>query len=248
MKPALEALREVDAALAAGLAPVFASDAVHEASEALVLEAMAVAGSILRRVEGFLVETTDVVRERSEGPRDERMTTRAGCASVSEVVQRTTRMSGASAGVMMRAAGVVHRERSVTSGEWLPAVLPAVREAMIAGAVGGDGVAAASVLIEASGRIERDALLLADAALGEAARGVARDAVTDAVESGPHASASELRVLAQVWASVLDQDGAEPVEASAMRRRGLTVGPVHNGLARVSVQLKPHRGASSRTA
>ena len=82
MKPALDALREVDAALVAALAPVFASDAVHEASDALVLEAMAVAGSILRRVEGFLVEATDVVRGRSEGPRDERMTTRAGCGSV----------------------------------------------------------------------------------------------------------------------------------------------------------------------
>ncbi|WP_396643593.1 DUF222 domain-containing protein [Microbacterium sp.] len=33
---------------------------------------------------------------------------------------------------------------------------------------------------------------------------------------------------------MLDQDGAEPVEASAMRRRGLTVGPVRDGLARVS--------------
>ncbi|MDO8382896.1 MAG: DUF222 domain-containing protein [Microbacterium sp.] len=234
MKPALDALREVDAALAAALAPVFASDAVHEASDALVLEAMAVAGSILRRIEGFLVEATDVVRGRSEGPRDERMTTRAGCGSVSEVVQRTTRMSGASAGAIVRAAGVVHRERSMTSGEWLPATLPAVRDAMIAGAVGSDGVVAASVLVEASGRIDRDALLLADAALGEAALGVTRDVATGAVESGPHASAHELRVLAQVWASVLDQDGAEPVEASAMRRRGLTVGPVRDGLARVS--------------
>ncbi|WP_157811320.1 HNH endonuclease signature motif containing protein [Microbacterium lacus] len=234
MKPALDALRDVDAALAAALAPVFASDAVHEASDALVLEAMAVAGSILRRIEGFLVEATDVVRGRSEGPRDERMTTRAGCGSVSEVVQRTTRMSGASAGAIVRAAGVVHRERSMTSGEWLPATLPAVRDAMIAGAVGSDGVVAASVLVEASGRIDRDALLLADAALGEAALGVTRDVATGAVESGPQASAQELRVLAQVWASVLDQDGAEPVEASAMRRRGLTVGPVRDGLARVS--------------
>ena len=234
MKPALDALREVDAALAAALAPVFASDAVHEASDALVLEAMAVAGSILRRAEGFLIEATDVVRGRSEGPRDERMTTRAGCASVGEVVQRATRVSGASAGVLARAAGVVHRERSMTSGEWLPATLPAVRGAMVAGAVGADGVAAASVLVEASGRIEREALLLADAALGEAARGMTRDVATGAVETGPHASANELRVLAQVWTSVLDQDGAEPVEASAMRRRGLTVGPVRDGLARVS--------------
>ena len=234
MKPALDALREVDAALVAALAPVFASDAVHEASDALVLEAMAVAGSILRRIEGFLVEATDVVCGRSEGPRDERMTTRAGCGSVSEVVQRTTRMSGASAGALVRAAGVVHRERSVTSGEWLPATLPAVRDAMIAGAVGSDGMVAASVLVEASGRVDRDALLLADTALGEAALGVTRDVATGAVESGPQASAQELRVLAQVWASVLDQDGAEPGEASAMRRRGLTVGPVRDGLARVS--------------
>ncbi|MDO8382886.1 MAG: DUF222 domain-containing protein [Microbacterium sp.] len=234
MKPALDALREVDTALAAALAQVFAGDALHEASDDSVLEAMAVAGSILRRVEGLLIEATDVVRGRSEGPRDERMTTRVGCASVSEVVQRTTRMSGASAGVLMRGAGAVHRERSMTSGEWLPAMLPGLRAAMIEGAVGSDGVAAASVLVEASGRVDRDALLLADAALGEAARGITRDAATGATESGPHASAGELRVLAQVWASVLDQDGAEPVEASAMRRRGLTVGPVRDGLARVS--------------
>ena len=253
MKPVVEALRALDVALAEVLASAYGADAVHGGSDADVLDGMVVAGSILRRVEGFLVESTDVVRGRSEEARDERMTTQAGCRSVCEVVQRTTLVSGSTANGFVRAAEAVHRARSITSGEWLPAALPALREAMVVGAVGRDGLTAAAPLLAASARVERDGMLLADASLADAARGIVRggeagdegvDGADDGaggergcetgdVGAGPSASAQELRTLAQVWASVLDQDGAEPVDQAAMRRRGLRLGVAREGLVRI---------------
>ena len=91
---------------------------MYEASDALVLEAMAVAGSILRQVEEFLVDATDV-----------------------------------------RAAVAVHRERSVTSGERLPAVLPAMRDAMIAGGCGTVSVSSPDVMCRRVGPVGSGAKL-----------------------------------------------------------------------------------------
>ena len=85
-----------------------------------------------------------------------------------------------------------------------------------------------------AGRVE---LLAADEELAAAACGEGADAA-------PPASADELRACAQVWAAYLDQDGAEPAESRALRKRGFTVGRRgHDGLVPVRGNLMPEVAA-----
>ena len=74
-----------------------------------ILEVMAVAARIVRSGEALLVEATGQVDQRSEAPAaDARMTTRFGCRSVSELVQRATRhVAAGTAGDYLKAARAV---------------------------------------------------------------------------------------------------------------------------------------------
>jgi hypothetical protein len=56
-------------------------------------------------------------------------------------------------------------------------------------------------------------------------------------------TADELRVQAQAWAAFLDQDGPEPDDERAMRRRGFRVGRARNGLVPVTGELLPEVAA-----
>ena len=72
----------------------FAGNAARALSETDVLEVMAAAARIVRAGEALLVETTGQVCDRSDGRLNaDRMTTRFGCGSPSELVQRVTRVS-----------------------------------------------------------------------------------------------------------------------------------------------------------
>ena len=53
------------------------------------------------------------------------------------------------------------------------------------------------------------------------------------------ACADELRALATVWAMYLDQDGAEPREMQAMRKRGVTLGVCRDQLVPIRGHLLP---------
>ena len=111
---------------------------------------------------------------------------------------------------------------ALTSGEVLPARLPAMREALATGEVGVDGVVAVAgpLLSCAAGTAE---VLAADEELAATACGEGADAA-------PPACAEDLRAMATVWAMYLDQDGAEPREDRAMRKRGFTFGMCRDGL------------------
>ena len=50
------------------------------------------------------------------------------------------------------------------------------------------------------------------------------------MDAAPPACADDLRASATVWATFLDQDGAEPREAVAMRKRGFTFGVCRDNL------------------
>ena len=93
-------------------------------------------------------------------------------------------------------------------------------------------LAVAGPLLEMDRRVARDQVLLADEVIAAHARGEGPDAE-------PPACADVLRVHAQVWATALDQDGAEPHERDIARRRGLTLGRARNGVIPVRGDLLP---------
>lgn len=64
--------------------------AASDADQAIALELL---GRLGRRVDALTIEAVSEVAGRSESVvRDERLTSRLGCRSVSELVQRTTRL------------------------------------------------------------------------------------------------------------------------------------------------------------
>ena len=87
-------LEKVGDHLAGLVGDVFAGDDARGWSEGDVLEILSAAARITRAGEALLVEATAQVCDRSDGRLNaDRMTTRFGCRSTSELVQRTTRVS-----------------------------------------------------------------------------------------------------------------------------------------------------------
>lgn len=208
------------------------------ADEHEIVMALTMGGAMQRCVESVLVEAVAAARARSaSGDVEQRMTSRYGCHDVSELIQRTTLGSPQTAARLQRASRAVARETSVATGELLPAVLPAMREAMLDGHVGVDGLlAVAAPLADLGRRVCNDDLLAADAALAGAARGEGPDAA-------PAACADLLKVQATAWAVVLDQDGTEPRDRQALHRRGVTLGAPTDGLVPVHGRLLPEVAA-----
>lgn len=225
-------LRRVEQQLAATVADALGEVRLDGADDAQVLEAIALAAGIGRLAEVLVAEATGIVQRRSASPvREERLTTRVGCASVNELLQRTTRCARRTASRYERAARAVHRPTSLSTGERLPAEYPGLRSAMSAGAIGIDGLSA--VLGPLSGvpaAAGRAAFLAADEELAASAAGTG-------VTAEPPACAEDLRMQAQVWAIHLDQDGTEPREARAQRKRGLTFGPPSDGVVAIRGHL-----------
>lgn len=190
-----------------------------------VMQALTSAGRLLRRLESVITEAVGEVMRRSEtGIRQERLTSRLGAHDVSELVQRATLVGPHTVGRWQRAARAMRQDTSLVSGERLEPPFPAMRDALVSGDVGVDGLlAVAGALADVERRVGREALLTADAALAAVARG-------DGVHGGPAACADVLRVHATAWAVALDQDGSEPSERVALRRRGVHFGRPREGV------------------
>ncbi|WP_133541693.1 HNH endonuclease signature motif containing protein [Microbacterium sp. BK668] len=232
MSNVVASLQELGDAMVQLARESLAGGSVRAASDAEVLDLLAAAARISRAAEAFAVEATVEASERSSSPAPwERMTTRLGCRSVSELVQRSTRVSRRAAADMITAAGAVGQPVAPTTGALLPAEFPGVRAALMAGDIGIDGVVAIAVPLRAS-RAGRAAILAADEELAAAARGEGADAA-------PAAPADELRAMATAWAMYLDPDGVEPREAHALRKRGLTLGVCREGVVPVRGNLLP---------
>lgn len=201
-------------------------------SDTDVLEVMAAAARIVRAGEALLVETAGQICDRSDGLLSaERMTTRFGCRSTSELVQRVTRVSKQRGADLVKGGRAIMQPVALTSGEMLPAALPGMRGALATGEVGVDGVVAVAgpLLSCVAGTA---AILTADAELAATACGEGADAA-------PPPCAEDLRAMATVWAMYLDQDGAEPRADRAMRKRGFTVGVCRDGLHPVRGHVLP---------
>lgn len=232
MQSLADALHEVENALGQVVDRAFRSGELCRLDDDAVLSLMAQAASISRRAEAALIATVAEVQDRVYlALPAERPTTRYGCRSINELVQRTTRASGRTVGDVVRAARALRQSVSPSTGEALAAEYPALRDAAADGVVGLDALAAVVATLEAA-RCERGARMAADAELAASARG-------GGVDACPSPSADELRLQAQVWAMYLDQDGAEPREARALRKRGLTMGLCRDGLVPIRGNALP---------
>ncbi|MGW9631870.1 DUF222 domain-containing protein [Agromyces sp. NPDC055520] len=165
-----------------------------------------------------------------------RLSARKGCRSAAELIERITQVAGAEARRRVL-VGAATRARVSFTGEPMPAVHPHVAAALTAGEVGLD---AAATIIRELGRTravaDPDRLDVAERELTGQATGTGDAAPV-------RCSADELAVQARAWAVFLDQDGPEPDDARAMRRRGFRIGRARDGLIPISGELLPEVAA-----
>ncbi|GAA3773810.1 HNH endonuclease signature motif containing protein [Microbacterium kribbense] len=221
-------LDRLDEALSLAVGEALDGNALAGCDDAELLRVLATASRLGRLVDAALVEATGHVHERClTAERVDRLSTRMGCRDTNELLRRATRCSAQRASELVRAADAVHRRTALSSGELLTADYPSLREALGAGEVSSEAlggiVRALDKALPAATVAQR---LAADTELAAAASGTAPD-------QAPPAGADDLRWQAQVWAMVLDQDGAEPREDRAQRLREIRVGRVRDGLASV---------------
>ena len=229
------------------LGEVVRAGAVAALSEVEKMNLLRAFGEAQRLLDAAVVETVASV---DGGPAVSGVGTfpaRFGCRNMNELLQRVLRVDAPGAARVVKAATLMHRETELTTGTPLPARWPALREALLAGAIGIPGLLAATGPIEQAGpRVGMADRLRADARLASLARGheAADEADADAegdadAELAPPASPEDLRVLAQVIVTYLDEDGAEPTDERAMRERFLTLGREKNGVVSLRGALLP---------
>jgi hypothetical protein len=236
MKNLVDALHDVESALGEALDSAFGSGSLRRVDDDELMAVLSAAAGVVRRAEGVLVAAIAEVRERDDNALyDDQPTRRYGCRSMKELVQRSTHASGRRVADLLCAAAAVRQPVQIATGETLPAKYPAMRSAMADGVVGVDAVIAVAGALDAA-RCGLDERYAADAELAASARGLGAD-------GAPAVCADDLRLQAQVWATYLDQDGAEPREARAMRKRGFTLGTCRDGIVSARGDLLPEVAA-----
>ncbi|MFD4421725.1 DUF222 domain-containing protein [Agromyces sp. NPDC058484] len=166
----------------------------------------------------------------------ERLSARKGCGSAGELIERVTQVSGSEA--RRRASiGLATMARTALTAEPLPAQHPHVAAALAAGELGAD--AAATIIRE----LARTRTVADPQRLDVAERELVAQATGVGDASPIRCTADELAVQARAWAAFLDQDGAEPDDERAMRRRGFRLGRSRDGLVTVAGDLMPEVAA-----
>ncbi len=170
---------------------------------------------------------------------DRRLSTRSGCRSAVELVERVTQVSAFEARRRI-SLGSATRARIGLSGDPAEAVFPLVAAALAAGDLGAD--AACTIVRE----LDRTRPVADPAALAAAERALVAEATGVGDGRPVRCTADELRVQAQAWSTFLDQDGHEPDDERAMRRRGLRLGRARDGLVPITGDLMPEVAARLR--
>lgn len=229
----------------ADLDSVLSGDLLAGLADAERMDVLRVAGAAFRRIEAVVVEGVACA-----GPD---FAHSFGCRGQNELLQRVLLTDVAGATRVGKAADAVRRQISVSSGERLQARYPALREAMLDGAIGVAGLLAAVTPIDkAAHKVGRETMLGADAVLADYARGYpsvfdlpdtdpAADADPEQSEDvpGPPATPEDIRQYAQVIALAMDPDGPEPSDRGAQDQRFFTIGRLRNGLHSVRGNLLP---------
>jgi len=128
------------AQVASDLRAVLSDDGVAGLAEGERAEVLRGFGEVSRLVDAGIVETVATA--------DVEFGHRFGCRGMNELLQRALLTDGPSASKIVKAADLVHRDMNIVSGERLPARWPALREALLDGAVGIPGILAATNPIE----------------------------------------------------------------------------------------------------
>ncbi len=201
-----------------------------DASDDQLLEQTAQVEAIGRAVDAARTMLAGEVADRSR--RDlgaDALARQRGCRNAEELLERVTGIAGATARARTRAAGPLRAGVALT-GEPMPARFPLVAHELASGRLGAD---AAATIVNAL------------AAVGD--HGATADAVSAAerelLEAAATASADEVAIMARAWALFLDPDGALPVDARALRRRGLTIGRENGGTVSIRGDLLPEVAA-----
>ncbi|MCS3443272.1 HNH endonuclease signature motif containing protein [Microbacterium phyllosphaerae] len=222
----------------ADLDRVLSDDALAGLTDDERVEVLQAAGAAFRRVEAVVVETI-ASGDAVDFPHS------TGCRTQNELLQRTLLTDVRGATRVGKVFDLVRRDVNLVSGDRLPARWPALREAMLDGAIGVAGMLAATDPIEkVSHRISVDDRLDADMCLARAARGIRPDPEggPDAEVQGPAPTLEELKLLAETLVALLDPDGDEPGDEPT-RRRGITLGRVRDGLRSIKGYLTPEVAA-----
>ncbi len=252
MNELLAQMRSIEGLLDTAARCAFAGDTVQGLTDAETAELLTVSSRIQRRLEGVQIEAVDVVVTRSDRFRDERMTTAYGCASPVDLVRMLLATDARSAGRLIKASKLVHREQSFSAGEYLPARFPALRDAITDGELGVAGfLAATDPVTQATQRLSEAELRRVDAELANLVRGIdadeadandstADDATAASAGQRPCPLPEELALYAKVMLAYLDPDGPTPSdEEDLMRGRFLHIGPLKNGVHSLRGALLP---------
>ncbi|WP_040164418.1 hypothetical protein [Microbacterium gorillae] len=205
MNTTMERTRETMAHAVADLRSILDSDTLDIAERDDMLGFLTGVGDLYRQVEATLVVSTGVIEKRSATA--ERFDVSSDCRSANEVLQRTTGAAPTTVKRWSRLAAVIKPERTLASGEVRPAEFPALRDALTSGAIGVDGLEAATrPLREIRDRVDSAELADIDEILA---------AIT--TTTGAPVMCDTLRDAALRLGAELDLTGAELEEERAMR-------------------------------
>ncbi|MDQ0576670.1 HNH endonuclease signature motif containing protein [Agromyces albus] len=223
--------------LRTALVGVLGFEAASRCCDDDLLAAMSALEALGRVVDAHRVAFAGEVAERSRVELgDQRLSTRTSCRSAAELIERVTQVSGVEARRRIGLGGAT-RARTGFTGEPLDAEFPQVAAALFGGELGTD--AAGTIIRE----LDRARPVADPAAFAVAERALVAEATGQGEGVPVRCSADELRVQAQAWSVFLDQDGPEPDDERAMRRRGFRLGRARDGLVPVTGELMPEVAA-----
>lgn len=214
-------LRGIAAALGEALAEPLDREAQRTLTDEQLVETLRVVEEIGRWTDAARLGIAGEVGRRSEpGAADVTLTSRYGCDSPIELLERAIHVSNATARARLRTARAITTRPTLT-GQDRPAPLDLARQELAAGRLSLDALTTiADGLRPLQRRCGADELEAAETELVRAAVGGAET---------PPCSVYELKVMAQTWALFLDPDGTLPDEDTE-RMRTFRVGRERNNL------------------
>jgi Domain of unknown function DUF222. len=184
-----------------------------------------------RRVDALRTGAAGEIAEhsRSELGKDG-LAAKKGCRTATELVERVTGVATDTAHRRIK-IGTATRVRFSIAGERLPAAFSQVAAALDAGQIGLDSsYVIVRGLSQVAGVAGHDRLESAELELVAAATG-------NSPECPVPCSAEDTRIHTDTWQRILDQDGTEPPEERAMRKRGFRLGREQDGVVPISGAL-----------